>query len=91
MDMLVKNRSWTPRILVVKERRIALAARGTAEIDGQELESPEVQRLIADGSLFVLPEPEAEGGEASRSGEPPPAEASLEAPPGDRSEAGNPI
>jgi hypothetical protein len=56
----VKNSSWSPRLLAVGGRRIAMPARGIAEITNDEAGSPEVQSQIADGSLIVLPETAAE-------------------------------
>jgi hypothetical protein len=59
--MLVKNRSWSPRILTLpggkkgKPKTLSLRGRGSAEITKEEYESPECQRLIARGELFVIP------------------------------------
>jgi len=59
--MLVKNRSWSPRILSVaagkegKTRTIALPGRGSTEISEAEAASPEIQRLLASGELFLIP------------------------------------
>lgn len=62
--MLVKNRSWTPRILVIpakekgkKARSVVFKARGSAEIDEETLKHPECQRLIEARELIVIPEP----------------------------------
>ena len=60
--MLVKNRSWSPRILTVsggkkgKPKTIALRGRHSVELSQEELESPQCQQLIATGDLFILPE-----------------------------------
>ena len=59
--MLVKNRSWSPRILTLpgakkgETRTLALRGRASAEISEEDYESPECRRLIAQGELFVIP------------------------------------
>ncbi len=54
--MLVKNTSWSPRILAVGDRRIAMPARGVAELSAEEAASPELQRLLVERVLIALPE-----------------------------------
>jgi hypothetical protein len=58
--MLVKNRSYSPRILTLpgekgKTKSVALGARRSREIDDSAAASPELARLIASGALIVVP------------------------------------
>ena len=72
--MLVKNRSWGPRILTVsggkkgKPKTIALKGRHSVEVSQEELESPEIQQLIAVGDLYLLPEKAGTGKAAKSAG-----------------------
>ncbi len=60
----VENRSEDSRTLTVtitgdkevKPRTIALKGRHSVELSKEELESPEIQQLIATGDLYLLPE-----------------------------------
>ncbi|MCI0487990.1 MAG: hypothetical protein L0229_15475 [Blastocatellia bacterium] len=55
----VKNRSWSSQSLSLTEgKHITLKARCCAEISEEDLNSPEIKRLIAERGIIVLPERE---------------------------------
>jgi hypothetical protein len=54
--MRIKNRSFSALVVTLNGgRTITLPARGSHEISDEEFQTPEVQRLFNEGSLFVLP------------------------------------
>lgn len=72
--MLVKNRSWSPRVVTVpagkkgKARTLALRGRGSAEISEDEAASPEIRRLLASGDLFLISGTAAAAKKAAKKG-----------------------
>lgn len=93
--MRIKNKSWSPLVVSLPGgRSLTLAGRGTDEINAEDFESPEVQRLAQARTIIVLPEekskpadaPEDSGRPAARR-EPgqPAADASTEGAPAEES------
>jgi hypothetical protein len=60
--MRVKNMSWSPCLVTLADdKRKVVKARQSLEVGDQDLESPQVKKLLADRTLIVLPEAEAKG------------------------------